>query len=112
MSFSVVPRLEEIAFVVSLENIISKLLACNDYHPGENKRPVKVLHSSRNLLDPRLSRENVIDGIRKSLSYHLIGRVGVKVRYIDIYSTLHIHYYLTNLYLIFSKATVSEILFQ
>jgi len=77
MSFPVIPRLEDIACVVSLENIVSKLLACNDHHPGE-ERPVDAL--SHNFLDP-LTMEHVINGIRNSLSYHLIGRVGVKVRY-------------------------------
>ncbi len=79
MSFSVVPRLEDIAFVVSLEDITSKLLACHDYQPGE-KGTAKVLDSSQVLVDPRLAREHVINGIRDSLTYHLIGKVGVKVR--------------------------------
>lgn len=79
MSFSIVPRLEDLALVVSLEDIMSKLLECHDYQPGE-RRPASVLDSPGQQLDPTLTREHIINGIRNSLSYHLIGTVGVQVR--------------------------------
>ncbi len=76
MSFSLIPCLEDLAFVVSFEDIIKKLATCCDYQSGE-KRSADVL---ADLADLTLARRNVINKIRASLSHHLVGRVGVKVR--------------------------------
>ncbi len=75
----VVPRLEDLAYVASFKDLVSKINSFRDYRPGE-KRPAQVLESNNSVAISQPTSQDGINAIRNRLSDHLFGKMSVKVR--------------------------------
>lgn len=74
-----VPRLEDLAFVASFKDLVTKINTFRDYRPGE-KRPAQVLElNNSGTISPPTSQDG-INAIRNRLSHHLFGKMSVKIR--------------------------------
>jgi len=81
---SLVPRLEQLAFTVSFEEILGNLYLCPDHCQKEKQFGQNIQFAS--LLPPKirnsLTSENILNFVRKRLNYHLVGLVSDTTRYI------------------------------
>ena len=74
-----VPSLEELAFEASFKDILATLALCYDHRP-EGKRYDCLLVPSA-FSNSFLTSEKLRKFVRNRLDQHLVGLVGVKVRY-------------------------------
>ena len=78
MAAHAVPSLEELAFEASFKDILATLVLCCEHRP-EGKRYDCLVPSA--FSNSFLTSEKLRKFVRKRLDQHLVGLVGVKVRY-------------------------------
>ncbi len=76
----VVPKLEDLAFEVSYQEILSNLILCYDHRP-EGKRLSWLPFSSVLNAKPAITSEKMRCLVRARLNQHLVGVMSEKIRY-------------------------------